>query len=214
MKWFFVVALLLALTACSSKDEERRARQEAQCLTADWRGIGYEDGAKGRKTDNIARHRKACAEFGVSPNLDAYLDGHAQGVASYCQPNNGYLLGTRGRRYSGGCPAGQDAAFADAMGAGYGLWERQKAVDDAGGRLSDSRQRSLQLEHILAEKSTLMFSPDLALTARPALAIEIKQLTQEKIEIERAIPQLEASYGAAQRELDDYRRSVSGRYAE
>lgn len=128
MRWILVTAVLLVLTGCSGKAEERKAQLEAQCMTADWRAIGYEDGAKGRKTDTIGRHRKNCAQFGITPNLDAYLDGHAKGIAYYCQPQNGYNQGTRGRRYTGGCPAGQEAAFAAATDTGYGLYTRQKAV--------------------------------------------------------------------------------------
>ena len=214
MRWILVGAVLaLALTGCSNKAEERRARLEAQCLTADWRAIGYEDGAKGRKTDYIARHRKSCAEFGISPSLDAYLDGHAQGIAYYCEPQNGYNLGTRGRRYTGGCPANQDAAFGEAMGAGYGLYQRQKAVDDIGSQLSQSRQRSLDLETIIADKALRILSPSLSPGNRPMLAIEIKQLTQEKIDINRSIPVMENNYGQAQNELEEYKQSIAGRYS-
>lgn len=213
MRWILVTALLLVLAGCSGKAEERKAQLEAQCLTADWRAVGYEDGAKGYKTDRIGRHRKACAEFGISPNLDAYLDGHAKGIAYYCQPQNGYIMGTKGRRYTGGCPAGQDATFAAATDAGYGLYTRQKAVDKASQQLSQSRQRSLDLENILVDKMTLMLSPTLLPTQRPALAIEIKQLTQEKAEIGRAIPQMESNLGAAQHDLDTYRATIPARYS-
>lgn len=213
MRLVLFAALILTLAGCSSRDEERRAQREAQCVTADWRGIGYEDGAKGSKTSTIARHRKSCAEFGVTPDLDAYLSGHAKGVAYYCQPQNGYNLGTRGRRYTGGCPASQDAAFSAAMGTGYGLYERQKAVNDIGQQLDSASQRSKEIEFLLTGKGTAVVSPLTLSGDRMVLVVEIKQLAEEKAALNRSIPRLQADYGAAQHELDTYRGSIAGQYS-
>ncbi len=214
MRLVLLAALLaLALTGCSKKEEERRARQEAQCVTADWRGIGYEDGAKGKKADTISRHRKACAVFGVTPNLDEYLGGHAKGIAYYCQPRNGYFMGTKGRRYTGGCPASQDAAFAAATDTGYGLYERQKAVNDIGQQLDSASQRSKEIEFLLTDKGTAVISPLTLSGDRMVLVVEIKQLAEEKAALNRSIPRLQADYGAAQHELDAYRSSIAGQYS-
>ena len=213
MRIFLFLALVFALTGCSSKDEERRAQLQAQCVTADWRGIGYEDGAKGRKASTISRHRRNCAEFGVTPSLDDYLAGHAQGMSYYCEPQNGYVMGTHGHRYTGGCPASQEAAFATASGVGYGLYERQVAVDDASLQLSSSRQRSQDIENLIARKTQAMFKSPAALLKRPMLIMESNQLTNEKGDSDRALPAMEASHATAQRELEDYRQSIDGRYS-
>jgi hypothetical protein len=213
MRLVLFAALILTLAGCSSRDEERRAQREAQCVTADWRGIGYEDGAKGSKTSTIARHRKACAEFGVTPNLDEYLGGHAKGIAYYCQPRNGYFMGTKGRRYTGGCPASQDAAFAAATDTGYGLYERQRAVDDTGERYHFAAQRSKEIEFLLTDKGTAVISPLTLPGDRMVLVVEIKQLAEEKAALNRSIPGLQADYGAAQHELDAYRSSIAGQYS-
>lgn len=213
MRLVLFTILLFTLAACSGKAEERKARLEAQCLTADWRAIGYEDGAKGWKTDRISKHRKACAEFGVTPDFDLYMGGHAEGIAYYCQPLTGYNIGTKGRRYNGGCPAGQEAAFQSANADGYGLWERKKAVGDTASRLSSARQRSNDLELIVTDKSKLMFSPDVLAADRITIGIEIKQLIQEKRDLQRAIPGLEAAQAAAQNNLAAYKASLAGRYS-
>ncbi len=213
MRLIFLTILVLVLAGCSGKAEERKARLEAQCLTADWRAIGYEDGAKGWKRDRISKHRKACAEFGVTPDFDAYIGGHIEGIAYYCQPLTGYNIGTKGRRYNGGCPAGQEAAFQSANADGYGLWEREKAVGDTAGRVSSARQRRDAIELIVTEKSKLMFSPDVLAADRITIGIEIKQLVQEKRDLQRAIPGLEARHAAAQNDLAAYKASLAGRYS-
>ncbi|MET0809299.1 MAG: DUF2799 domain-containing protein [Pseudoxanthomonas sp.] len=81
--------LILALSGCATMNKD-------ECLTVDWRTVGYEDGVAGRSGDRIAQHRKACAKHGVAPDLDAYQSGRDQGLREYCQPDNGYQLGARG----------------------------------------------------------------------------------------------------------------------
>jgi hypothetical protein len=93
-----VTVTALLLTACST------SMTKDECRTVDWRTVGYEDGVAGRPGDRIARHRKDCAEHGVTPDLDAYLAGRAAGLREYCQPNNGYRAGVTGATYYDTCP--------------------------------------------------------------------------------------------------------------
>ena len=213
MRYVLFTILLFAIAGCSGKAEERKAQLEAQCLTADWRAIGYEDGAKGWKTDRISKHRKACAEFGVTPDFDAYMGGHGEGIAYYCQPRTGYNAGVKGRRYNGGCPPAQEAAYQAANADGYGLWERERAVSDTAGRLGSARQRASDIELIVTDKSKLLLSPTVPMADRVTIGIEIKQLVQEKRDLNRAIPGLEANHAAAQHDLAAYRASLAGRYS-
>src|SRR5687767_3457821 len=80
---FTAMTLLALATACSS------SMSKDECRTVDWRTVGYEDGVAGRAGDRIGDHRRACAEYGVSPNLAAYQAGRTQGLREYCQPHNG-----------------------------------------------------------------------------------------------------------------------------
>ncbi len=58
-----VSILLISGCATMGKDE---------CLTSNWRSIGYEDGARGYPPERIGNHRKACAKHSVSPDLQTY----------------------------------------------------------------------------------------------------------------------------------------------
>ncbi len=82
-------AVVLALAGCAGMSEQA-------CLTSDWRTVGFEDGSLGRSEATIGNYRKACAEHGVSPDLDAYRSGHADGVKTYCRPGNGFEVGHSG----------------------------------------------------------------------------------------------------------------------
>jgi hypothetical protein len=63
----------------------------------------------------------------------------------------------------------------------------------------------------LAEITALLIAPDLLATERATLAIELKQLTEEKLDLERSIDQLEQDHAVAELEYDDYRRHLADR---
>ncbi len=201
-------ALLLALAACSSSS----GMGEAECRTADWRAIGYEDGAQGYSAQSFGGRRKACAEHGVAAKFDDYMAGHGQGLARFCRPQNGYQLGTRGYRYTGICPAHLEGPFLTAHADGYGLYERRAAVNRIGKQLTYSKNRASEIEYLVVEKTTLMLAPTTLGPERALLAVELKQLAEEKVEVERSIGQLEAEHVEAQREYEAYRNSIANRH--
>ncbi len=88
---------VLALSGCSSLNEK-------ECQAADWRMIGYEDGALGRSTMQLKEHREACAKHGITPDLDTYRMGHEAGLVEYCHPLKAYQLGRGGKAYPRLCP--------------------------------------------------------------------------------------------------------------
>lgn len=105
--------LPLLLAGCASLSPE-------QCRHADWRQIGFSDGAEGMSAARINDHAKACAEQGIRPNLDEYLRGREQGLRSYCQPENGFVVGRRGGEANvADCPEQMKYAFLDRYRLGY-----------------------------------------------------------------------------------------------
>lgn len=216
MKRLAVILAFLALAACGESEEERQRRDDraaAACRATDWWALGMEDGVKGLPSDQFGQYRRECAPYGVTADIMAYLDGRDEGLREYCKPQNGYRAGTEGRRYNNVCPPELEAAFSQAHADGKGLYDRQMAVQNARNRLNQARRRADDLELIIADKTTAMISPSTTMEARINLGIEIKQLTQEKVEVERSIPQLETDLNTAQSDLDSYRSSLAGRYS-
>ncbi len=207
MQRILAITVLFVLAGCASKGMD-----EAQCRSADWRAIGYEDGARGLGTQAFGKHRRACAEHGVTAGFDAYLGGHGEGLAVYCRPQNGYRLGIGGYRYSGVCPAHLEAAFAAAHADGFGLYQRKTALNRIGRRLSTNKARAKEIEYLLVEKAALVISPTLLAPERAALAIELKQLGEEKVEIEQSILRLERDHAEAQRDYEQYRGQLADRH--
>ena len=215
MKKLAAVIILLAVAGCGESEEDRQRRDQRQaeaCLATDWWALGFEDGVKGLRADQFGQYRRECAPHGVTANITLYLEGRDEGLLEYCKPQNGYRLGADGRRYANVCPPGMEGAFMDAHGDGYGLYERRAAVDNAAGRLNQARRRADDLELIIADQAAAMIAPDMLMEDRVNLGIQIKQLTQEKADLERSIPRMEADLNEAEYQLNDYRGYLAGRY--
>lgn len=207
MRRILATTLLLALAGCAGSGMD-----EAECRTADWRAVGYEDGARGLNAQTFGKHRKACAEHGVTAGFDAYLGGHGQGLAVFCRPQNGYRLGKGGKRYSGVCPAHLEAAFVAAHADGYGLYQRKITLNRLGKQLRSSKARAKEIEYLLAEKAALLIRPRIPPPERAALVVELKQLSEEKVEVEQSIDQLEYDHAEAERDYETYRRQLTERH--
>jgi hypothetical protein len=182
---------------------------EAECRTADWQAVGFEDGAGGVGPEAFGEHRRACAEHGVAPGFDAYLAGHARGLEVFCRPQNGARLGASGVRYSGGCPEPLEGPFVDAHAQSFGLYERQAALERIGQRLRAKRARAKQIEHLLVEKTTQLVAPALLPTERAAIAVEMKHLGEEKGAVDAAIRRLEHERIEARDEYESYQSGVA-----
>ncbi|WP_316013205.1 DUF2799 domain-containing protein [Roseobacter sp. HKCCA0434] len=111
MRYILSLVALTLLASCASLSED-------ECRLGDWRSIGFEDGSKGLQPDFVANHREACAEFGVSPDLNAYLAGRELGLREYCVPIRAYRLGREGRPISNVCPATIEPVLRDANAHG------------------------------------------------------------------------------------------------
>lgn len=124
VNWLIVPMLLsLLFSGCAimGKDE---------CLNAQWQGIGYEDGTKGYDASRIGEYRKTCAEYNVSPDLEAYMHGRLQGLEQWCKPSNGFYQGTRGAVYNGVCPEALESDFEFAMSEGRAVYDYRKKIHD------------------------------------------------------------------------------------
>ncbi len=129
------LAGLTALAACASLSED-------QCRAGDWRGIGFSDGAQGRSPDHIARHQKACAKVGVTPDLQAWLSGRQEGLLRYCTPANAYRVGRGGQSVAPYCSAAQLASMRPA-------YEHGRAYHQIGQDISDERSALSDVDRII-----------------------------------------------------------------
>lgn len=118
MQLFAMTIAVLLVGGCASLSKN-------ECINADWRLIGYEDGVSAQPADRIGNHRKACAKHDVVPDKNAYDFGYEEGIYDYCSESRGYADGNRGNRVNGFCPT--DAEYHVGYAGGvidYCTWDR------------------------------------------------------------------------------------------
>lgn len=202
MRFATLAAVLLLGSGCATMNE-------AECLTVDWRTVGYEDGVAGYAGDRIAQHRKACARHGVSPDLVAYQSGRDEGLREYCQPANGFRVGARGNGYAGVCPADLDASFAAAYESGRRLYILQSRVDSARSELGSKRRELERLEQDFVRKAAIIVSSESSNEDRAEALVDSKQIAERTGRLKTEIAQLERDQVLYERELEDYRATVA-----
>lgn len=144
-KLYFLLINLLLLSGCATMTE-------SECLVANWKIIGIEDGTEGRLPSYLGQHRSACAPYNVTPDLNAYMDGHHIGVGQYCTPANGYNVGARGKKYQGVCPQELEKPFLVAYEHGYQLYSWNTEIDDIE---SSIRYKSNKIDELKEEITEL-----------------------------------------------------------
>lgn len=196
------VGAMAALSGCNSMSAQ-------ECLATDWRTVGYEDGVNGYAGDRIGRYRNACSEHGVTPNLDAYQAGRDQGLHEFCKPVNGFRVGARGGGYSGVCPADLAPPFVDAYQSGRQLYTLRSRVSSTQSEIYSMHTELEQIDRNLVSIGAQMVDPTVTNEQRAQLLVDTKHMAERKGEIKARLPQLESELVGYQRDLDDYRATLT-----
>ena len=197
-----ILAAAAALSGCNSMSAQ-------ECQATDWRTVGYEDGVNGYTGDRIGRYRNACSEHGITPNLAEYQAGREQGLHEFCKPLNGFRVGAQGGGYKGVCPAELDQQFAEAYQSGRQLYALRSRVGSTLDEIDAMRNELEQIDRNLVTIGAQMVDPTVTNEQRAQLLIDTKHMAERKGEIKTRIPQLESELVGYQRELDDYRATLT-----
>jgi len=207
MRRIFGVFLAVAvLSGCAGGTMD-----EAECSTADWRTLGFEDGAAGADMSAFSIRRKACADHGVVADLNGYRAGRSEGLGHFCRPSSGYNLGSLGVGYKGVCPADLETEFLAAYNDGYGLYKRQAALDAVTRNLVRKQARADQVERLMAEKTAALASTSLAPEELAALAVDLKQLAEERGRLAGDIERLKVEQAEADKAYRIYEARLASR---
>ncbi len=165
----FFVAILPILASCASLSED-------SCRGGDWASIGYRDGANGQLLSYINQHIEACAEFGISPDVEEWRAAREAGLQEYCTPENAYAVGRRGRDLSPVCEANRDyLRLANFYGRRFA--EISDEIDD----LEDVEDDVL---HRLATEFTGELTPE-QLALQQSLLSQLRAIRREIRNLER-----------------------------
>ena len=204
-KRLLLAALLLpmlgVLGGCAAMSEE-------ECQMSDWRTVGYEDGLMGRSGTAIGTYRKACAKAGVTPDLDEYQAGRAEGLVEFCRPQNGYALGERGGSYAGVCPTQVEPAFLAAYEEGRTLYTLRRDVSQLSSELSRTEREIDDIEQAIEHETLRMIGDGLTPEERLHILAETRRLAERKGELEDQADYLAQELGASRERLNDYEQML------
>lgn len=165
---------ILLLSSCASLSPE-------QCRNADWRQIGYADGANGEPASRIQQHASACAKVDAKPDMEAYLQGRMEGLVSYCQPENGFDVGRRGRPDNvGDCPPHVRAAFLDRYREGREINGLENQVQYLRNTLQNEQNEARRNDRRMEDIRNELRRPNLSPERRTSLLNEIERLLDRR----------------------------------
>lgn len=200
-----LVLLSLLAGGCASMDK-------SQCRAADWQMIGIEDGAKGRALSYIGNHRKACAEFGIQPDLNQYEYGHQAGLAQFCTSDNGFKQGRAGHNYNAVCPAELRGGFAAGFEAGRELYQLTAQISQMLQQVKSEKAELAALQQNMDNVEKVLVSAAISVADRQSLLNQIKQMQTRRTTLENDIRDLELAAARKQGEYDVLDASHGYRY--
>jgi len=171
------------------------------CLNADWRAAGYQDGAKGEKETRVEFYQQACSKFSVAVDSSTYSKGYADGILAYCLPGSGNQAGLKGKEYKGVCPADLEAGFLPAYEHGKNIHRLKKELKTAKREFKKSKKKLKALTKTLDKKQAALEQASSKQKPTESLLKETAQLTEEKKALEEKINQLDQSIGALDSEI-------------
>ena len=183
----------------------------AQCSVADWRAVGYQDGANGRAPERFVALQQACAAAGMGADQTAYLRGRDEGLVTYCQPERGFRLGLEGNGYGGVCPPDLDIAFRYANEDGRRAYSALSALRSVESTISSLRDERATLERkIDANEAGLVASQTDA--DRQRHRDEVIRLRDERNRLDDRLRDAENDQRDRDRDVGRVRRDLGFRY--
>lgn len=196
-----VAVLSLSFSGCA-------ALSRSECKTANWHTIGYEDGVAGRAAARIGDYRKACAEYGISPDLGRYLEGRAAGLKLYCRPAHGFHLGLNGFSYNDVCPSGASALFFRAYEEGWAIHVAQKEVDAAERRLREKLEERRDLVRAVKQYERELIDSGTTRKRRAELLQRIQSAQDRSERLGWAIDHLRDERAVAEQRVNEATRAA------
>ncbi len=195
-------ALALTLPGCATLSE-------SQCLANDWQTVGYRDGMSGIQSSQLLKHQNACVKHGIVPDRNAYLAGWEEGVAQYCQPNNGFNAGERGASYSNVCPDNLKDSFYEAYQDGRRLFLAHSEINNLSRSISQKEYRLKQIKsQITSTEARLVDDATPAIQRRELLEIT-KDLAQEQGRLQAEIQDLTVDVAVKTERLQRLRQTLA-----
>lgn len=201
--------LLCATLMIAAAQQGCATLNKDECLVADWRLIGYQDGVAGKSASMVGSYREDCAKHAVVPDLAAYQAGRVEGLLEFCRPDNGYRLGESGKGYPVVCSSATEVDLRAAYEAGRDVYLASSEVNRTHALVNKQRQLLQSLEHEREHKLSELVMDGIRSEQRVLLLYQIHELEPEIADVEAEISDLEYELQDQRAQLDQLRRNSS-----
>ncbi len=190
---------LIALTITLGQLGACAVMSKTDCLTADWRQIGYGVGLDGKldKKEAFNVRQQACSKHGANPVWEQFEQGHADGIVEFCQLVNAVELGARGAHHAIDnrvCSERDYPGFGEAFSVGYRLHSLTRRVNESNSIITDLSNQVHRYE-----KSIRRINQQIS--TQGSNESNLNQLKSERRNLRNRIYQLE-------RDAEQYRRRL------
>jgi len=192
----------IGLSGCANMNK-------AECETADWQAIGYEDGVAGNRDSQFSQHRQECSTHGITANINDYLRGHNEGSQKYCTLSNGFFLGMKGQQYNRNCPEELAPQFLRGLNDGKQIYTAQRAMNAADDALERLYARIENFEEIIADKNNLMIADGLLRSERLEIRQQIESLEIDMLDLIERIPEYQNAQTQAIQNYESVKQSFA-----
>jgi len=169
----FSCIVFFGLNSCATLNKD-------ECRNANWKLIGFEDGSRGLSASRIGQHRSACAKYGITPDLNLYNKGRAEGLHKYCVPDIAYQAGKQDQQYTGTCFGYNEQAFIHAFRQGKKLYSAKINLQDLHKMLELNQDQLTKLKQDIHDKEQQIVSGKLTPSEVVLSLVDIKRLAQEQ----------------------------------
>lgn len=196
---------MLAIASCATMTKD-------QCLAGAWGEVGYRDGSEGYPMSVLEDHVKACAEYGVAPDLVAYRSARADGLNGYCRWERAFQEGREGDEYHGVCTPAQEEDFLPAYRDGQRVYAAEQALTSARSSVASLGARLEELDDKITAKQAEARAEGLTDEQRDQIRSRIQEIRRERADTEREWRRAQDAIDAAERDVRDVRRLFQGQY--
>jgi len=197
MRLYLPVGLLVAVAFLSSCE----TLSKDECLAADWRVIGEQDGSEGYSPQQrFSGHVKACERAGVVPDQTLWNVGYQNGLLRFCTPSRGLSYGQAGTAYQNVCPPALEPGFLSGYQLGREESDQKREIRDIENRINGLEREIDELEEKISKGKVDEFE------AERTIRRKRRDIRNEN----RTLGRAEADLGSIQRRIDFFRQNPAG----
>lgn len=115
---------------------------EAECISANWYDLGFDNALLGKKSSYVSEHTSACQKYAITPDFEQYREGWQQGVKKFCTAQSGWRYGIAGNYYRNTCDAQSEAEFFKGYQPAREIAQKKRDIDQLKRELRSIRERS------------------------------------------------------------------------